>query len=163
MKLGSIEKDKQPSVELLRLFEKTRVAYLSANEDPDEYGGRWRKTVDMIKDSYEELDAAGKELKNFIEEKDPNAVFVVTSDHGPGIDLDGDETSFNYEEKLLATTIFFSSNLNKFCDINLDSSYYLQNFFIDFFNCFGNMQLENLEEKIIFYDYITNKFEKISS
>tara|TARA_R100000329_G_scaffold42745_1_gene39889 strand:+ start:6281 stop:8794 length:2514 start_codon:yes stop_codon:yes gene_type:complete len=73
MKLGSIEKDKQPSVELLRLFEKTRVAYLSANEDPDEYGGRWRKTVDMIKDSYEELDAAGKELKNFIEEKDLDA------------------------------------------------------------------------------------------
>ena len=103
------------------------------------------------------------ELINFIEEKDPNAVFVVTSDHGPGIDLDGDETSFNYEEKLLATTIFFSSNLNKFCDINLDSSYYLQNFFIDFFNCFGNIQLENLEEKIIFYDYFTNKFEKISS
>ena len=73
MKLGSIEKDKQPSVELLRLFEKTRVAYLSANEDPDEYGGRWRKAVDMIKESYEELDAAGKELKNFIDEKDLDA------------------------------------------------------------------------------------------
>ena len=73
MKLGSIEKDKQPSVELLRLFEKTRVAYLSANEDPNEYGGRWRKTVDMIKDSYEKLNAAGKELKNFIEEKDLDA------------------------------------------------------------------------------------------
>ena len=73
MKLGSIEKDKQPSVELLRLFEKTRVAYLSANEDPDEYSGRWRKTVDMIRESYEELDAAGKELKNFIDEKDLDA------------------------------------------------------------------------------------------
>ncbi len=68
MKLGPIEKDKQPSVELLRLFEKTRVAYLSANEDPDEYGGRWRKAVDMIRESYEELDAAGKELKTFIDE-----------------------------------------------------------------------------------------------
>ena len=73
MELRSIEKDKQPSVELLHLFEKTRVAYLSANEDPDEYGGRWRKTVDMIRESYEELDAAGKELKTFIDEKDLDA------------------------------------------------------------------------------------------
>ena len=68
MKLGSIEKDKQPSQEILRLFEKTRVAYLSAVHDPDEYGGRWRKTVDLIVESYEELDAAGKELRNFIDE-----------------------------------------------------------------------------------------------
>ena len=72
MKLGSIEKDKQPSQEILRLFEKTRVAYLSAAQDPDEYGGRWRNAVDTIIESYEELDAAGKELKNFIDEKDLN-------------------------------------------------------------------------------------------
>jgi len=70
MKLGSIEKDKQPSLEILRLFEKTRVAFLSARNDPDEYSGRWRKAVDMIKESYNELDAAGKELKNYIDEDD---------------------------------------------------------------------------------------------
>jgi hypothetical protein len=70
MKLGSIEKDKQPSLEILRLFEKTRVAFLSARNDPDEYSGRWRKVVDMIKESYNELDAAGKELKNYIDEED---------------------------------------------------------------------------------------------
>jgi len=70
MKLGSIEKDKQPSLEILRLFEKTRVAFLSARNDPDEYSGRWRKAVDMIKESYNELDAAGKELKNYIDEED---------------------------------------------------------------------------------------------
>lgn len=70
MKLGSIEKDKQPSLEILRLFEKTRVAFLSARTDPDEYSGRWRKAVDMIKESYNELDAAGKELKNYIDEED---------------------------------------------------------------------------------------------
>ena len=68
MKLGSIEKDKQPSTELMRLFEKTRVAYLSAIHDSDAYSGRWRKVVEMIEESYEELDAAGKELKNFIDE-----------------------------------------------------------------------------------------------
>ena len=70
MKLGSIEKDKQPSLEILRLFEKTRVAFLSARTDPDEYSGRWRKVVDTIKESYNELDAAGKELKNYIDEED---------------------------------------------------------------------------------------------
>ena len=70
MKLSSIEKDKQPSVEILRLFEKVRVAYLSANEDPKEYGGRWRSAVKMIDESYSEYDAAGKEMKNFIEARD---------------------------------------------------------------------------------------------
>ena len=70
MKLGSIEKDKQPSLEILRLFEKTRVAFLSARNDPDEYSGRWRKAVEVIKESYSELDAAGKELKNYIDEED---------------------------------------------------------------------------------------------
>tara|TARA_R110002050_G_scaffold41733_2_gene100892 strand:+ start:526 stop:3060 length:2535 start_codon:yes stop_codon:yes gene_type:complete len=70
MKLGSIEKDKQPSLEILRLFEKTRVAFLSARTDPQEYGGRWRKAVDLIIESYNELDAAGKELKNYIDEED---------------------------------------------------------------------------------------------
>jgi len=70
MKLASIEKDKQPSQEILRLFEKTRVAYLSARSDPTEYSGRWRKIVDVIIDSYNEADAAGKEMKNFIDEKD---------------------------------------------------------------------------------------------
>ena len=81
MKLGSIEKDKQPSTELMRLFEKIRVAYLSALNDPDEYSSRWRKAVELVEESYEELDAAGKELKNFMEEeeitdkevKDPNS------------------------------------------------------------------------------------------
>ena len=70
MKLGSIEKDKQPSLEITRLFERTRVAYLSAKTDPSEYSGRWRKAVDLIIESYNELDSAGKELNNFIDEKD---------------------------------------------------------------------------------------------
>ena len=70
MKLSTIEKDKQPQAELLRLFEKTRVAYLSALQDPDEYASRWRKVVDMIEDSYNELDAAGNELKDYIDEEE---------------------------------------------------------------------------------------------
>jgi len=68
MKLSSIEKDKQPSEEILRLFEKVRVAYLSAKNDPTEYGGRWRNAVELIKESLEEIDATSKELKDFIDE-----------------------------------------------------------------------------------------------
>ena len=70
MKLGMVEKDKQPSFEILNLFEKVRVAYLSARQDPQEYGGRWRKAVEMIEEVYEDLDAAGKEIKNYVTIKD---------------------------------------------------------------------------------------------
>lgn len=65
-----IEKDKQPSQEILLLFEKTRVAYLSARADPTEYGGRWSKAVEMIIEAYEKLNPVGKELKRFIDEED---------------------------------------------------------------------------------------------
>ncbi len=68
MNLSNIEKDKQPSEEIIRLFEKTRVAYLSAANDPKEYGSRWRKAVELVTESYHDLDAAGKEMKTFVDE-----------------------------------------------------------------------------------------------
>ena len=67
MKLSNIEKDKQPQAQLLRLFEKTRVAYLSALHD-QQYSSRWRK-VSMIEESYNQLDA-GNELKDYIDEEE---------------------------------------------------------------------------------------------
>tara|TARA_R100000773_G_scaffold23034_2_gene20330 strand:- start:4361 stop:6850 length:2490 start_codon:yes stop_codon:yes gene_type:complete len=67
LKLGSLEKDKRPSVELVKLFEISRVAFLSANSDPKEYGHKWRKAVEQVRESYDDLDIAGRELKNFIE------------------------------------------------------------------------------------------------
>lgn len=70
MKLGMVEKDKQPSFEILNLFEKVRVAYLSARQDPKEYGGRWRKAVELIEEAFEDLDAAGKEIKNYVSVKE---------------------------------------------------------------------------------------------
>ena len=73
MKLSNIEKDKQPSEEILRLFEKTRVAYLSAKTDPDEYGGRWRNMVETIRESFDELDGAGREMKNYLDDKTLNS------------------------------------------------------------------------------------------
>jgi len=69
MKLSTIEKDKQPSEEILRLFEKVRVAYLSAREDPSEYGGRWRNAIEMVKNSFEEIDATSNELRDYVDEE----------------------------------------------------------------------------------------------
>ena len=64
-----IEKD-SPSEEILRLFEKTRVAYLSARTDPKEYGGRWRKSIEDIKEKYDDSSELGEELKDYIQEED---------------------------------------------------------------------------------------------
>ena len=61
-----IEKDKSISTDILRLFERTRVAYLSARTDPKEYGSKWRNAVNKIKDAYEMSDALSNELKDYI-------------------------------------------------------------------------------------------------
>ena len=63
-----IEKDKSISTDILRLFERTRVAYLSARTDPKEYGSKWRSAVNRIRDSYERTDVLSNELKDFIDE-----------------------------------------------------------------------------------------------
>jgi len=62
------EKDKSISSEILSLFEKARVAYLSAKSDPKNYGSRWRKTVEDIRDSYDDLDYLGGQLQKYISE-----------------------------------------------------------------------------------------------
>ena len=63
-----IEKDGNSSEEIIRLFEKTRVAYLSARTDPKEYGNKWRKAIDNIKELYDSLSETSKELKQFVQE-----------------------------------------------------------------------------------------------
>ena len=63
-----IEKDKSISTDILRLFERTRVAYLSARTDPKEYGSKWRNAVNKIKEAYEMADALSNELKDFIDD-----------------------------------------------------------------------------------------------
>ncbi len=60
-----IEKD-TASDEIIELFEKTRVAYLSARTDPKEYGSRWRLAVKNIQDIYDDTDELGKEIKDYI-------------------------------------------------------------------------------------------------
>jgi len=102
LKLGSIEKDRQPSIELMRLFEKTRVAYLSAVQDPDEYSGRWRKAVEMIEESYDELDAAGKELKNFLREEEITAKDVKDPQSSKAKNLFDKIKLVRYTSKIIA-------------------------------------------------------------
>ena len=64
------EKDKPPlSNEIISLFEKVRVAYLSARTDKKEYGGRWRNAITEIKSSYDSLSPLGREIKNYLEEE----------------------------------------------------------------------------------------------
>jgi len=102
LKLGSIEKDKQPSTELLRLFEKTRVAYLSALHDSDAYSGRWRKVVELVEESYNELDAAGKELKNYLEEEEITAKEVKDPKSSKAANLFNKIKLVRYSSSLIA-------------------------------------------------------------
>mgnify|MGYP003120078561 FL=1 len=65
-----LEKDKSTSDDIIRLFEKVRVAYLSARTDPKQYGAKWRSSVDDIKEAYENTNMLSNELKNFIDNSD---------------------------------------------------------------------------------------------
>jgi ATP-dependent DNA ligase len=65
-----LDKEESPSEEIIRLFEKTRVAYLSAREDPKEYGGRWRSALEDIKEKHNKTDALGSVLEDFLNEDD---------------------------------------------------------------------------------------------
>ena len=58
-----LDKEESPSEEIIRLFEKTRVAYLSAREDPKEYGGRWRSALEDIQEKHKKTDALGSVLR----------------------------------------------------------------------------------------------------
>jgi len=64
-----LDKEESPSEEIIRLFEKTRVAYLSAREDPKEYGGRWRNAVETLQQAYSKTNALSSVLEDYIDEK----------------------------------------------------------------------------------------------
>tara|TARA_A100001201_G_scaffold143092_1_gene143310 strand:- start:1600 stop:4128 length:2529 start_codon:yes stop_codon:yes gene_type:complete len=58
------------SKEILDLFEKTRVAYLSAREDPKEYEKKWKSIVKEIREKFDDIDNVTTELKKVISEKE---------------------------------------------------------------------------------------------
>ena len=65
------EKDINPlSRRIMRLFEDTRVAYLSAKQDPKRYGKDWGNMVDKIQNVYNNIDDLSRDLKEVIEEKE---------------------------------------------------------------------------------------------
>ena len=67
----SFEKEtKALSKRVLDFFERVRYAYLSAKEDPKEYGKKWKSTVKSIREEYDGLGEFASELKENITEKE---------------------------------------------------------------------------------------------
>jgi len=66
------EKKGNASNQILQLFERVRVAYLSARTDPKEYGSKWRSAIEYIKEEYDDSGKFGEELKRYIDDKDLN-------------------------------------------------------------------------------------------
>jgi len=65
------EKEKNPlSRRIMRLFEDTRVAYLSAKQDPKKYGKDWGEMVDKLINAYGDLDGLARDLQKVVQEKD---------------------------------------------------------------------------------------------
>jgi len=55
---------------VLDFFERVRYAYLSAKENPKEYGKKWKSTVKSIREEYDGLGEFSKELKEHLNEKE---------------------------------------------------------------------------------------------
>ena len=66
------KKKKKPALSkrVLDFFEKTRFAYLSAREDPREYGKEWKKAVEGIREKFDVLDDLSETMKKYIDEDD---------------------------------------------------------------------------------------------
>jgi len=67
----SFEKEtKALSKRVLDFFERVRYAYLSAKENPKEYGKNWKATVKSIREEYDGLGEFASELKENVKEKE---------------------------------------------------------------------------------------------
>ena len=67
----SFEKEtKALSKRVLDFFERVRYAYLSAKENPKEYGKKWKETVKSIREEYDGLGKFASQLKEHITEKE---------------------------------------------------------------------------------------------
>jgi len=54
---------------VLDFFERTRFAYLSAKEDPSEYGKKWKNIVKKIREDFDQMSNFAQELKEYVTEK----------------------------------------------------------------------------------------------
>mgnify|MGYP004447289589 FL=1 len=55
---------------VLDFFERVRYAYLSAKENPKEYGKKWKSTVKSIREEHDGIGKFATELKEFVSEKE---------------------------------------------------------------------------------------------
>ena len=55
---------------VLDFFERTRYAYLSAREDPSEYGPKWKKIVQKLREDFDQISNFARELKKYVQEKE---------------------------------------------------------------------------------------------
>tara|TARA_R110002020_G_scaffold6002_10_gene25176 strand:+ start:20196 stop:22793 length:2598 start_codon:yes stop_codon:yes gene_type:complete len=53
---------------VLDFFERVRYSYLSAKENPDEYGDAWKKTVKDVREQFDTIDDFTRELKTYLKE-----------------------------------------------------------------------------------------------
>ena len=64
------EKETNPiSNRIIDLFERTRMAYLSARQSPKDYRSKWVDAVKSIKSAYDDIDDLSKKLKEVIDER----------------------------------------------------------------------------------------------
>ena len=57
------------SKKVLDFFERVRYSFLSAKEDPKEYGSKWKKSIEEIRDMFDSLNDFSKELKKICRRK----------------------------------------------------------------------------------------------
>ena len=72
---------------VLDFFERVRYAYLSAKENPKEYGKKWKSTVKSIREEHDGLGEFARELKEFVTEKElfDDKAYDVESSTAKGI------------------------------------------------------------------------------
>ena len=65
----AFEKDAAFTKRVLDVFEKIRFSYLSALEDPKEYRKEWKKAVNSVRKTFDDLNDFTREMKKFVDDK----------------------------------------------------------------------------------------------
>ena len=55
---------------VLDFFERTRYSFLSAKEDPVEYGPRWKGIIKKLREDFDQISNFARELKKYVQEKE---------------------------------------------------------------------------------------------
>jgi len=63
------KKSKPLTKRILNFFERIRFSYLSAKEDPKEYGTKWKESVKKLREQFDGLDDFTREIKKYVDEE----------------------------------------------------------------------------------------------